>query len=143
MTQKQEIGKAGEEEAEDYLWDKGYTVIEKNYRQPWGELDIVAKAPDRTLVFVEVKTIKRDPNIPARQRLSAAMAGGRMHPNDPNIRPEENLTKAKLRKLQRTCSIYANSHLELINDKRGWRIDLVAVELDENGLLDIRHYDNL
>ncbi len=127
MTQKQETGKAGEKEAEEYLWGKSYTIIEKNYRQPWGELDIVARAPDRTLVFVEVKTLRND--------LTNKSSNG--------LIPEENLTQAKLRKLQRTASLYANSHLELVSDKRGWRIDLLAVEWQEGQKPDIRHYENI
>ena len=58
MTQKSEIGKLGENLACEYLKNKGYWVIERNFRRPWGELDIVARQKDGTLVFVEVKALQ-------------------------------------------------------------------------------------
>jgi len=120
MTQKQEVGRLGEQEAVEHLIKKSYKIIERNYRKKWGELDIVAKAPDKTLVFVEVK------------------AGGGYPFN-----PEENLTKAKLRKLQRTALIYANKRLDLVSDQQGWRIDLVAVDWSRGPEPEIRHYENI
>ena len=52
---RQQTGKYGEEHAAVFLKQKGYTVIEKNYRQPCGEIDIIARDGE-TLVFIEVKT---------------------------------------------------------------------------------------
>jgi len=52
---KQQTGKYGEEHAASLLRQNGYTIIEKNYRQPCGEIDIIAKDGE-TLVFIEVKT---------------------------------------------------------------------------------------
>lgn len=50
-----ETGKAGEDAALAFLKKQGFMVLEKNYRTPVGEIDIIAK--DRgTLVFIEVKT---------------------------------------------------------------------------------------
>jgi putative endonuclease len=48
-------GNKGEEAAVDYLLTKGYSIEARNFRTKFGELDIIAKAPDGTLVFVEVK----------------------------------------------------------------------------------------
>jgi len=52
---RQALGRAGEAVAEDYLRQLGYRVVERNYRCPCGEVDLVA-ADGTTLVFVEVKT---------------------------------------------------------------------------------------
>ncbi len=49
------LGKEGEELAVRFLKKKGYRVIEKNYRTPFGEIDIIAKDKD-AIVFIEVKT---------------------------------------------------------------------------------------
>ncbi len=49
------IGKLGEEMAAQYLRNKAYEILERNYRWARGEIDIVARK-DNTLVFVEVKT---------------------------------------------------------------------------------------
>ncbi|MEK7195586.1 MAG: YraN family protein, partial [Patescibacteria group bacterium] len=83
---KTKLGRLGEDLACEYLVDKGYKIIGRNYREKWDELDIVARSQDKTLIFVEVKTINT--------------AGG-----DENsmIMPEDNLTKSKMRKLKRAC----------------------------------------
>ncbi|MDR3011871.1 MAG: YraN family protein [Chitinispirillales bacterium] len=53
-----EKGKAGEDMAVEYLLARGYVIEARNYRTKKGELDIVAVAPDGTLVFVEVKAAR-------------------------------------------------------------------------------------
>ena len=56
MTQKRlHFGKAGEKAAVKFLKKQGYRIVEKNYRNTSGEIDIVAEQ-DRVLVFVEVKS---------------------------------------------------------------------------------------
>ena len=50
-----EIGKIGENLVADYLKSKGYTVIKRNYKDRYGEVDIIAEDKEN-LVFVEVKT---------------------------------------------------------------------------------------
>jgi len=54
-SQKQILGKEGERIAERYLKKKGYRLVERNYRCPVGELDLIA-LDRRVIVFVEVKT---------------------------------------------------------------------------------------
>jgi len=126
MTYKSQLGQLGEDMACEYLVKKGYKIIERNKRQKWGELDIIAKAPDRTLVFVEVKTLRR----------------GLGQAPEESLQPEDQLTQAKLEKLKRTASLYAGHYPELINDNKGWRIDLVAIVISgENH--DIKHYENI
>lgn len=49
------LGKEGERVAERYLRKKGYTLVERNYRCPLGELDLIV-LDRRVIVFVEVKT---------------------------------------------------------------------------------------
>jgi len=49
------LGTKGEWAAWDYLLGQGYEMIEKNYRCPLGEIDVVARKGDR-LCFVEIKT---------------------------------------------------------------------------------------
>ncbi len=48
------LGEKGEGLAEGFLKRKGYKIIQKNYRTPIGEIDIIAQDGD-TLVFIEVK----------------------------------------------------------------------------------------
>ncbi|MDP2704300.1 MAG: YraN family protein [bacterium] len=127
MSKTSETGKRGEDIACEYLKKRGYKILERNVREKWGELDIVVRAKDKTLVFVEVKTMR--PFAP----------GG--------LQPEDQMTYAKRRKFERTASLYAGSYKNknLIYDKKGWRLDVVAIVLvgEGRGSHDIRHYENI
>ena len=52
---KKLLGKRGERLAERYLLEKGYRLLKRNYRTPFGEADLIFEIGDET-VFVEVKT---------------------------------------------------------------------------------------
>lgn len=55
MAEHNELGKKGEDEAVAFLRQKGYRILERNYRFHKSEIDIIAQI-DQTLVAVEVKT---------------------------------------------------------------------------------------
>ncbi|MEJ2696036.1 MAG: YraN family protein [Candidatus Sulfobium sp.] len=48
------VGREGEEIALAFFRDRGYRILEKNYRTVFGEIDIIARDRD-VLVFIEVK----------------------------------------------------------------------------------------
>ena len=50
-----EAGKAGEDDAARFLIQKGFTILERNFRNgKYGEIDIIARK-DNVIVFAEVK----------------------------------------------------------------------------------------
>lgn len=53
------LGGEGEDIAVRHLCENGYTVLERNFRNRSGEIDIIAKESD-FLVFIEVKTRRSD-----------------------------------------------------------------------------------
>ena len=55
MSKTNELGKLGEDLAVDFLQDKGYQIIARNWKYRRAEVDIIAEI-DSFLVFVEVKT---------------------------------------------------------------------------------------
>ncbi|WP_136034610.1 MULTISPECIES: YraN family protein [unclassified Microbacterium] len=55
MAAKDELGRAGEQRAAEYLRYRGYTILDRNWRCAQGEIDIVARR-DGWLAIVEVKT---------------------------------------------------------------------------------------
>lgn len=54
-TQNSYKGSIGESQAEGYLLEQGYEIIETNYKNKIGEIDIIAKFENR-IIFVEVKS---------------------------------------------------------------------------------------
>jgi len=60
MLNKAEVGRLGEEIAENYLKKEGFKILERNWKTlRWGEVDIVARDKN-DLVFIEVKTRQDD-----------------------------------------------------------------------------------
>ena len=53
---KRKFGIIGEKIAQDYLRNEDYKILETNFYTRRGEIDIIAKDKDETIVFVEVKT---------------------------------------------------------------------------------------
>lgn len=77
MNDLQEWGARGEALAWNFLMKHGYSILEKNYRTRFGEVDVIAEKRG-TLVFLEIKTRRNESfGLPAeavdwrkRQRLS-------------------------------------------------------------------------
>jgi len=55
MARHNELGKKGEQIAKNFLEEKGFSIIETNWRHEKDEIDLIAKEGDE-LVMVEVKT---------------------------------------------------------------------------------------
>jgi putative endonuclease len=55
MAQHNDTGKAGEAHAMRYLQQKGFQILETNYRAKHAEIDLIAQT-EKLLIFVEVKT---------------------------------------------------------------------------------------
>ena len=101
------LGDAGEVAARGYLERKGYTILDTNFRCPYGEVDLIAREGD-WLVFLEV----------------------RIRSGNDFGRPEESITPQKGRRLIATAETYIQSRRDLPPD---WRIDLVGVDVDRRG----------
>ena len=55
FTKKQALGMRAEQMAADYLEQRGYAILARNWRRPEGELDLVVSA-EGLCVFVEVRS---------------------------------------------------------------------------------------
>src|SRR5450631_2071482 len=106
-TKKRETGDIGEGVVSKYVTNKGFSVIEKNYWRPWGEIDIIAEKAGK-LRFIEVKTVSR-----------VTRSGPR---------PEENMHRNKLLRLNRAIQTYLLE--KKVGEKKEWQIDLACVYLD-------------
>ena len=113
MRAKDLLGRRGEELAAGYLESQGMLIVDRNWRCPEGEIDIVALDGD-SLVIAEVKTRK-------------SLAYGH---------PFEAVGVAKLSRLHRLASAWCRHH-ELRMPFR--RVDVVAVLDDGAGQPRVEH----
>ena len=68
--EKQSLGQFGEEQAARYLRRRFYTILARNYRCRFGEIDLIAKRGG-VLAFVEVKLRRDDAHGEAREFVTA------------------------------------------------------------------------
>ena len=115
MKHNQEIGKWGEQAAADYLCQRGYQILDKNARTPFGEIDLVARLETLT-VFVEVK---------ARTTHSFGL-------------PEEAVTPRKMTHMLACAEHYAAEH-----EIDTWQLDVLAVEGKPGLPPRIDHFENV
>ena len=116
---RRKLGNAGEAIASRALEDAGLTIRDRNWRCSVGELDIVAeeRAPDYShggavatwLVIVEVRTRRGT-------RYGTAL---------------QSITPRKARKLNEVAEHYVRA----VDWQGPWRIDVLAVQMDESGRL--------
>lgn len=107
----QDIGKIGEEYAVNFLKEKKYKIIERNYRKRYGEIDIIAENKNY-IIFVEVKTRHTD------SMTSAADAVNRQKQNKIIITASMYLSENETDKFCRfdVCEVYINAdNLKLVN----------------------------
>lgn len=95
------LGISGETLAVEYLKEKGYIVLQRNYTCPVGEIDIVCKKDDM-IIFVEVK---------ARETLKFGY-------------PREAVTPYKINKIRMVASNYLKQK-RLVNQKV--RFDVIDI----------------
>ena len=67
-------GRLGEERASRHLKSAGYTILERNFRKPSGEVDIIA-VEGGTIAFCEVKSWERMPMAGLEQALNRRKQG--------------------------------------------------------------------
>ena len=116
-TKNLEIGYLGEIIAKKYLQNKGYHIVEENYRNKYAEIDLIARNKS-ILIFVEVRT------------RSGEQFGT----------PEESIKRDKIKKLIRNAKAYAARK----RYSKEYRIDAICIVLNERGEAKrIGHYENI
>ncbi len=113
------LGRRGENAACRLLRSKGLEILARDCRLPRGEIDIVAR-DGRTLVFVEVKTLR------AKRRIDA-------------LRPAGNLSRRQMARIYRAAFCYMK---EIGNPNVPFRFDLVEVVMGRLAPLQIRHWES-
>ena len=113
MTDDRHIkGAEGEDAAQAFLFNKGFNLLHRNWRNGRYEIDLVAEK-DGVLHIVEVKT-----------RKPGAITS-----------PEEAMTRKKFRALCKAAEYY----IGLYNLDMEVQFDLIAIDHDGSGIPDIRY----
>lgn len=102
--------------AERYLRAKGYRLLERNFRAPVGEIDIIVLEGE-TIVFVEVKTNET-------QEFGA---------------PQERVHRKKQRQIIKTAWVYLKQKQMTNAD---FRFDVVGIDLSNSSHEQIEHIEN-
>jgi putative endonuclease len=123
---KETTGQTGERVAINFLKECAYEILANNFKigfgRRLGEIDIIAREKNtQQIVFVEVKT--RD-----FQKYQTTL-------------PEENITYAKLKKLNKIAQFYLRiNHLQ----ETSFRFDAISIWLNqENKKARVRHLKNI
>ena len=111
MSYNLKIGAKGEHEAQRFLENKGYIILETNWRNSHQEVDIIAKLKDK-LIFIEVKT---------RTNLRFGL-------------PEESVTKKK----QDLLAEAAEEYIHQKQHKDEIRFDIISILINHSNV-DIYH----
>lgn len=118
MSYRNKLGGWGENYAENYLIQQGYTIIARNIRTTHGEIDRIVWDGD-VIVFVEVKT------------RSSRKFGY----------PEESITKQKMMHMLASAQEYLQTHPEMCGDMR---LDVLAIERRSvQGEVEVSHFKNV
>ena len=125
MSSKQ-VGIAGEKIAENFLKNKGYKILDRNYIPKFisgpqrGEIDIVAKKDD-VIVFMEVKAV-------------ASAEGDRAY-------PEDKVNFSKQRKIIKAAESWILE--KKISFEQKWQIDVISIIINpETKKANLRHLKN-
>lgn len=114
-TFNKQTGQLGEQIAVEALINKGYQILERNFHNKFGEIDIIAKDKE-VLVFVEVK---------AKKGVEYGL-------------PEEMINNGKLKRIQKMAYVY------LEGKTLPCRVDVVAIVLSPaDDILRLNHYENV
>ena len=106
VTELSKFGARAEDLACTFLKRSGYNVLDRNWRRPWGELDIVAER-DRVIHFIEVKA--------SRQQIGGF---------EPFLRADGR----KMHKVQRTSQTWLTAHR--YSSETEWQMDIISVILN-------------
>lgn len=124
IMQSKQVGILGEKIASDFLKEKGYQILDRNYSSKKvsgpirGEIDIIAKEKD-AIHFIEVKTLT----------------------SDKIISPEEKIDFQKEKKIIKMAESWLLENKISFDTK--WQIDVISVIINLNSKkAKIRHFEN-
>ena len=107
LYQKHALGKEGEEYTINALRAQNYEIVQKNYRSPYGEIDIIAR-DGHFLVFIEVKT----------------------RTNETIEQAQKSITYHKQKKITKTAMCFIHSYQD--SEIKEYRFDVVIIKKEKD-----------
>jgi len=114
MAKHNEIGVWGEDIAKNWLVRKSHTIITRNYRKKYGEIDIISRETSGMLHFIEVKSVSYE----TRAHLEKAI-------QSKDWRPEDNVHGKKQQRFARVIQVWLAEN----NYNGKWQIDIITVRM--------------
>lgn len=111
------LGQWGQKQCEKFFNAKGCKTLTRNFSCKTGEIDLIMTSADGTVIFVEVKTRKKEDYADA----------------------ESSITSAKKMRMTKAANLFIKEY-KLENFPL--RFDIAIVIPDEKGKTEIRHYEN-
>lgn len=147
----QRVGALGEELVVRFLMKRGYKILDRNYRRPWGELDIVAEMKGK-IHFVEVKSMSGQVEESFASPVPESGTQKKSQDGEGNnyvthetlrekslqyiqswkrkdaFRPEDHVSTRKTKRLSRIIQTYLSG--KHVSDETEWQCDVATVVLD-------------
>ncbi len=124
LKNSRQLGDMGEKIVSQYLKEKDYRILDRNYSSKWvsgpirGEIDIIAEK-ENTISFIEVKTLI----------------------DGQGFLPEDKVNFAKQKKILKTAENWLMEKKIPLDSK--WQVDVISVEIHSNSKkAKIRHFQN-
>ena len=120
--QRQFFGQRGEQDAAEKALERGYSILERNYRTPYGEIDLILQSPEGAIVFAEVKA------------RSGSFFGY----------PESAVDSRKKTHIIRSAYCFLEERYP-DDDGIPWRVDILALiyKKDRKTIIDFRWFENV
>lgn len=112
-AQHLQTGELGEDLALHYFEQRGFALIERNYRKKWGEIDLILERAEK-IHFIEVKAVSYE----TREALDRAVSHG-------TYRPEERVHEKKLARLSRAIQTWLLKN----GEGRDFQLDVCTVRI--------------
>lgn len=113
-SHNQRVGAWGEETAASFMMKRGFRIVARNVRTPYGEIDIIAQK-NGTTIFIEVKALT----------------------SSKNFLPEHQITPRKREHMLNAANHYAAEY-----GIDHWQIDVIAIEGKPGADPVITHFEN-
>lgn len=131
-SSRQKLGDWGEERAAAYLKEKGYTILDRNARTPYGEIDLVVRQP--------LTPEEDNPSQRQQQKSMIAFIEVKTRSTSSFGYPEQSINQRKQEHMLASAQAYLQEHPEIDED---WRIDVIAVRRFSDGRpIEIIHFEN-